>query len=228
MSIKKFLVITISIASILLLASCQKENKAEIAETLVKGRMESVYRGEASEDYMNITGTDLDQIQSAYEANIRREALAFCNYTGILVNGDDAAYEALPEETRKALEDMCSRVYSQAVYEVRDPEEDSEGTYSVELVITPSDAFKEALPRIEAGDYEPYKEFVNQYNTTDTGKETFSSDLANVLIQLIDETMTQGSKATPITYVVTVSGEGDSYSIDANDWAEIDRSMILF
>ena len=221
------IILLISILTVLI-TGCQQEDLGESITTLVKGRMDAVYTGEASEEYMNLTGTTLIDIEENHKALLRKEAIRFCNFTGILEGGDESAYMALSEETRSSLEDMCSRVYDKVSYEVRDPEKESDGSYSVEVTVTPVDVFSQIAARLETGDFKPYADFEKKYNTEATPQDTFSEDLAAILIQLVDEVITTASAPPSKGFVLDITNDEGNLSISPEAWDSIDKSLIIY
>jgi len=213
---------------ITVLASCSGEKAEDSILTLAQGRMDSIYKGTASEEYLELSGRTLDDVTKDYEANIKREAVYFSSYVGIIESQNESLYDALPDETKTKLETMYKDIYSSAVYEVKDPEKEDDGSYSVEITASPIKAIEDSFNIIQTGEYEPYKEFVSKYNTVPGSADTFSQDLANLMIDLVKSqlaTTSQENKTFPVK--VTENEEGE-YLINTEDWTPIDKFIIVY
>ena len=161
---KPLILLLILVISIFSLSACA-DHTVEDVERLVNGNISAVYLGEATSDYLNLVGATESQVTSEYENGIKQEALFFSYYMGLIDSADETKYNALSQDVRTRIENMYKDLYKLTKFELRDPEEDSEDNYSIELVVEPLAIMETALAKLQKGECKPYNELIEKYNT---------------------------------------------------------------
>ena len=224
------IVITVCLALGFALSSCSGSKATGKVDDYVKCSIEALSKGQFDDEFVSLSGQSSETIQGNYDQSIKEDALYFCYYTGIIEELSAVKYMELPAETKTRIENLYTSIYNKSKFDVRDPEKEDDGSFSVEVTVNPIDIFSKAKAKIEAGEYQPYNDFVDKYNTGAIKESDFSSSLADVMIGLVEDSLKGADYKEAKTFVVKVtqSEDEESLSMDSNDLHEIKSSMIFY
>lgn len=228
-SIVLFLIITV-LGSAIFMTGCRRDDSLSKVETLVQGTLDAAYKGEAAEEYLELTGTTSDAIKKAFDESLKSDALFFCKYIGAFEEPTEDLFNALPKDTQDKVVNLYRNIYLKTEYEAKDPEKEEDGSYSIELTLKPLDVFQRAIDIMNAGEYEPYNDFVRKYNTGEISEEDFSYRLINVMVALLENALEEAQSKEPKVFIlkVTQETEDSDFALEQNTLNDIKDSMIVY
>lgn len=215
------LLITVLLLASILFSGCAKNEEIDFANIYVKGILDTIYLGQQSKDFLDITKIDtLAELGEEYENGMKAEANYFSYYFTL-----SSAAEGFEEE----LVDMYKDIYQHAKYQVK-PSSQVEDVYYVDVLISPMDIIYKVVEE-ELTDYiESFKAAAENGDFDDLSKEDYDKLYADGLIAMIAERMANIGyyEEQTVTVEVTENSEDGLYYIRGNGLAEIDELIIKY
>lgn len=235
---KKTVILILTMAMVIGLAACGSDGTDKM-RTLVQGNIDAIYKGKASQEYLNIIGSTPEQEKDAYLSGLETEAEFFCYYFGIVDTSLGESYEDLREETRKKIVDMYKQIYAQSKYETKESVKQSDGSYTVQLTLEPIDIMEQVYYDLVGGTYAPYEEFNEKHADTNIDAmsdeefekflEEYTDEYANVIIDCVLSHMPNLGYRDAKTMSIQIQENSDGFfSINDDDWTKIDDYMIYY
>lgn len=221
--------ITLALVLVLLLAltGCGKQNTSTTITELVKGHLDALYLGEATDSYLELEDTTQEQVQTEYLDALRTESAFFCYYIGAIEKPE--YYETLSEATRAKVEELYKTMYQSAKYEVRDPQKNEEESYSVEVVVSPIDAVDRAFDELNSQEYQPFIDIVSKYNTGELTEEEFFESYADVMAELVSSKLEDVGYLDPETIIVNINVDTEGkFTVTPDDIIMVDSKIISY
>ena len=204
-----------------LFAGCTKEPEIDFANIYVQGVLDTIYLGQQSKDFLDITkiGT-LSQLGEEYENGMKAEADYFSYY----FNLEDGA-EAFEEE----LIDMYKAIYQHAKYEVRASSK-IDATYYVDVVVSPIDVIYKVVEEDLASYIEDFEASAEDGEFDELTEEEYNNLYTSGIIELVQENLQSVGyyEDQTITVEVVENSEDGLYYIHGNGLAEIDEIIIKY
>lgn len=234
---KKVLATLLSIAMVLGLMACG--SSGDQIQTLVRGNIDAIYIGKTTDEYLKVVNSTTEQARDEYLDGLNTEAEFFCYYFGIISSTYAETYDDVKEETKAKIVDMYKQIYDKSKYEVKESVKQSDGNYTVQVLIDPIDIMETAVDMLSDGTYEPYENFVAKYDDMDTSEMSdaeldelvseYNDELANVIVDLIISILPDlGYKDSKSLSVQVQKDDDGFYVINSDDWSKIDDYMIYY
>jgi len=236
---KKIIVLILSITMVIGLAACGGGGSKDKMRTLVQGNIDAIYKGKASQEYLDIIDSTPEHEKEAYLAGLETEAEFFCYYFNIVDSSYGETYDDVKEETKARIVDMYKQIYDKSKYETKESVKQSDGSYTVQLTLEPIDIMNQVYEALVNGTYEPYEEFMEKHKDVDTASmsdaefdeflEEYNEEYANLLIDCVLSFLPNLGYMDAKTMSIQVQEDSDGYfSINDDDWNKIDDYMIYY
>ena len=232
---KKLFAVVLAFAMVLALTACGSIDvgggTSDIT-LLVRGNLDAVYPGIFDPDYLELVGTDEATAKSDYEAGIASEAEFFCYYFGIIDSEFGEDFSDIPEDLQAEVIQLYKDIYSKSSYECKEAVEQSDGSYTVQVLIDPIDVIQKAYDTIDAG-YQPWQEFNEKYADADfndaTVNEAYIREKTRMALDLVQSFMPDLGYLDQKSLSVQIQQDADGYySINSDDWSTIDLYMVNY
>ena len=234
---KKAIALIIILALAMSLASCGGAPKDDM-HTLVQGNLDAVYKGKASEEYLQIVDSTPEEAKRLYLDGLDTEAEFFCYYFGIVDHNYDETYEdTVTDETKSRIIDMYKQIYEKSKYDIKESVKQNDGNYTVQAIIYPIDIMEKAID-VLYGEYAPFDELNAKYDvdTSTLSDEQLSNildqyvnDYANLVIDCILDLLPNLDYKEPKSISVQVQAdEAGIFSINDADFTRIDDYIIYY
>ena len=218
---------TITLLTIILLlvstlfSGCGNNAETDFANIYVQGILDTIYLGQQSENFLDITKIDmLSQLSDEYENGMKAEANYFSYYFNL-----DSASTAFENE----LIDMYKDIYQYAKYQVQASSQ-IEDTYYVDVVVSPIDVVYKVVEEDLAGYMESFQSSAENGNFDELTEEEYNNLYVSGIIELVQGHMQNLGyyEDQTITVEVITDIEDGLYYIRGNGLAEIDEVMIKY
>ena len=227
---RKFIAIFLAGLMLFALSSCAgvKELLSNISNTefdaavYVAGCIDSAYKNENSEDYLN----QLSQKPSAEELNqIYEDGMDTVteNFVSALEIVDPT------DEQIEKIKNLYKEIYKNIKYEIGEATLSQSGNYLVSVTIYPIDIFQNTLFG------EPGTLFAEEYRERGESGEFDQMSEAECeaiwtegVISCLADGMDQLGYCDPVTISVQINVKDGLYAIEENDWVRIDELMIQY
>lgn len=204
-----------------LFSSCAKDVDTDFANIYVKGILDTIYLGQQSEDFLDITKVStFSQLGEEFENGMKAEASYFTYYFNL-----STSLESLEAE----LIDMYKNIYKSAKYEVS-PSSLIDDVYYVDVIVSPIDVIYKVVEEDLTVYIENFKASAENGDFDNLSKEEYDELYASGIIEMVQERiLTLGyDKPQTITVEVTASSEDGLFYIRGNSLAEIDKVIIKY
>lgn len=231
---KSILALAAAAALAVSLAGCTSTEDS--IKTLVDGNIASIYLDQQNEDYLTLTGQTADEAHQAYEDGIDVEAEYFCNYFGITDSSLGETYDDfVTDDIKTEIRDLYKEIYSHTQYTVGDVTKLSDGSYTVQVTVSPINIMDLATTAVENGTDNAYTQFVESAASLDVSSMTeeeyvqYSMDYAQACIDLVEEQMANIGYEDDKTQSIQVQKDSDGlYRMNDDDWSIFDSYVIYY
>lgn len=199
------------------------DEAAGIAVTVVQGRLDSLYRDQANEDYMAAMGLTEAECHEAFATNLDEQVGYFARYFEI---------DNLTDEVYASLAQLWTEVYAKADYSVGEATLLEDGkTYAVSVEIRPMDF----IQLMEDGREEALAPFYAQYGNSDM--ESLSEEQyaradalwAQCILELAQEQLPNiGYREAESIAILATHNEDGSWTVADNDVYLADDLIVYF
>lgn len=233
---KKILSALLALVMVLALTACGSIDVGggtDDITLLVRGNLDAVYPGTFDPDYLELVGTDEATAESDYISGLESEAEYFCYYFGIIDSTFGEDFSDIPEDLQDELVDMYRNIYSKSSYECKEAVEQSDGSYTVQVLINPIDIIQTAYNMIVNDEYPEWIEFNKKYESADLSdpavNEAYIKDKTRIAIDLINSLLPNLGYLDQKSISVQIQQDSEGYySINNDDWSTIDLYMITY
>lgn len=183
----------------------------------VQALMDVNYKAEY-DNYLAITGVDLNEAEAVYNEGIVNLAGQLMNAYGIEnVEGSDLEAQ---------FEELARNIYSHAKYEITDVSKE-DGIYSVTVTIYPIDIFAITYDDVNAY-IQDMNNKVDQGVYNDYELVDYQLEYAEGIIQILNNALPNTGNSDGITVTVQILDNGEYYYISDSDFIALDRPIIDF
>jgi len=233
---KKILSALLALVMVLALTACGSIDVGggtDDITLLVRGNLDAVYPGTFDPDYLELVGTDEATAESDYVSGLESEAEYFCYYFGIIDSTFGEDFSDIPEDLQDELVDMYRNIYSKSSYECKEAVEQSDGSYTVQVLINPIDIIQTAYNMIVNDEYPEWIDFNKKYESADLNdpavNEAYIKDKTRIAIDLINSLLPNLGYLDQKSISVQIQQDSEGYySINNDDWSTIDLYMITY
>ena len=233
---KKILSALLALVMVLALTACGSIDVGggtDDITLLVRGNLDAVYPGTFDPDYLELVGTDEATAESDYISGLESEAEYFCYYFGIIDSTFGEDFSDIPEDLQDELVDMYRNIYSKSSYECKEAVEQSDGSYTVQVLINPIDIIQTAYNMIVNDEYPEWVDFNKKYESADLSdpavNEAYIKDKTRIAIDLINSLLPNLGYLDQKSISVQIQQDSEGYySINNDDWSTIDLYMITY
>ena len=233
---KKLIAVVLAFAMVLALTACGSIDvgggTSDIT-LLVRGNLDAVYPGIFDPDYLDLVSTDEATAQADYEEGIASEAEYFCYYFGIIDSSFGEDFSDIPEDLQAEIIQLYKDIYSKSKYECKEAVEQSDGSYTVQVLIDPIDIIQQAYDMITGDGYQPWEEFNAKYDGADLNDPAVNAEYiqekTRMAIDLVKSLLPNLGYQEQKSLSVQIQQDADGYySINNDDWSMIDNYMITY
>lgn len=218
----KLAVFPLLAALLLALPGCAAAPSPTQLTALVAGNLDTLYRGQAEEEYLLLTGADAGQVESAYEQGLAREAAFFCRYFDV-----EDPDEALLGEVA----DLYRKIYPLALYTVEDAVKESRDVYAARVQVTPVGVFASVLSdpaEMQAAFAEAHRG-ADLSAMTPAEKAAYGADWARTVMAAVRLRLPGAGYRDPVNFTVHVErGEDGVWRVNADDLRQVDEAVIYY
>ena len=233
---KKILALLLAIAMILALTACGSIDVGggtDDITLLVRGNLDAVYPGIFDPDYLELVGTDEATAEADYLSGMESEAEYFCYYFGIIDSAFGEDFSDIPEDLQDELVQMYKNIYSKSSYTCKDAVEQSDGRYTVLVLIDPIDVIQTAYNMIINDEYQAWNDFNTKYASADLNdpavNAAYIQDKTRIAIDLVNSLLPDLGYLDQKSISVQIQQDSDGYySINNDDWSTIDLYIITY
>lgn len=215
------------------LSACTGSSEKDVT-TLVQGNIDEIYLGKFDADYLEMVDSTEEEAKQAYLDGLEVEAEYFANYWGIVDASYGESYEDLDESLRADIVDLYKEIYSKSKYEIQPASKQSDGNYTVKVLVDPIDIMEQAVDLYTNDEYEPLNEFWDKYAQTDFSTmsdedyNAYTHEYGQVVVQLVRDQLPNLGYKEQKSQVLQVEKKDDVWSINADDWGIFDSYVIYY
>lgn len=216
----------------LMLAGCGS-SEADQIKLLVTGNIDTIYLGKYDAEYMQLVDATEEELTQMYEDGLEAESEWFCTYFGILSEGEE--YTDLDSGLRQQMVEMYKQIYSNTKYSVGDVNKLEDGSYTVQVTVSPINVMELALDAVDSGSDNPYTQFQEKYADTDFSQMTaedywaYTEEYAQACIDLVsDQIPNIGYDEDKSLSIQVQQGEDNLYEMNQDDWSRFDGYVITY
>ncbi len=198
-----------------LLCGC---GKSFDAAAYVKGGLDVLYHGEASDEYLELVADSREECLEMYEENLQNEAKNFCELFYFYIGDEEPAEEIVQ---------LYRDIFAKSKYEIGEVKEKN-GGYSVEVTVYPIDLFRTSYGALDLHDREFTQRFSYGEFSEMPGSEIEQLYL-NEVIGILRAGVDSLGYLDPVTVTVQLKADGDGvYAINDEDYAELHKNIIAY
>lgn len=204
-----------------LLSGCNSNTEKDSANIYVKGILDTIYLGQQSNEFLDITKIDtVTQLGEEYENGMKAEASYFSYYFTL---------NSAAETFEKELIDMYKNIYQFSKYEVQ-PSSQEGDVYYVDVIVSPIDIIYKVVEEDLPAYVDGFKSSAENGDFESLSKEEYDALYARGIVQMVEDRMQNPGydEEQTITVEVTQSSEDGLYHIRGNGLAEIDEAIIKY
>ena len=208
---------------------------AEEAKALVQGNLDELYLGKYDQSYLDLVSITAEEAEAGHLNNILAEAEYFCLYWGIVMPENDESFDTLDTTVKNEVIDLITEIYTHSKYTVADAVAQEDGSYTVDVTVSPIDVVARASEAYDSGTYEPLNTFNAKYTSevvaelTQSEYEAYSIEYANVILDLVQAQMGDAGYEADQVITMTISKDADgAFSGDEDTWYDIDALIISY
>lgn len=215
------------------LSACTGSSEKDVT-TLVQGNIDEIYLGEFDADYLKMVDSTEEEAQQAYLDGLEVEAEYFANYWGIVDASYGESYEDLDESLQSDIVDLYKEIYSKSKYEIQPAAKQSDGSYTVKVLVDPIDIMEQAVDLYTNDEYEPLNEFWDKYAETDFSVmsdedyNAYTYEYGELVVQLVRDQLPNLGYKEQKSQAIQVEKTDDIWSINADDWGIFDSYVIYY
>lgn len=205
----------------------------EEAQALVQGNLDELYLGKYDESYLDLVDITADEAEAGHLQNILGESEYFSLYWGIVMPENGESFDTMDTTVKNEIIDLITEIYTHSKYTVGTPVEQADGSYTVDVTVSPIDVVTRAVEVYESGTYAPLNDFNAKYdgealaNMTDAEYAAYSVEYANMIIDLVQAQMDNVGYLADQTITLTVSKDANgAFGADDEGWQNIDTIII--
>lgn len=213
---KKIAAFALAMLMILQLTACSVfESKNKKYASYITCLLDANYKGQF-ETFLDMTDSDEEAVQTAYDEGIAHLADSLIAYYGIELVDDGTIKNEFIELTKQ--------IYAASKYEAQ-PAVKSGDTYTVEVLVYPMDILEATYDDVisyirtfnekkDAGDFDDYE--IEQYEV----------EFAQGIIDILNAAIPNISYKDPASTIVTIQTDDSSYFISQDDFTKLDHNLI--
>lgn len=213
---KRITAFALAILMILQLTACSVfESKNKKYANYITCLLDANYKGQF-ETFLEMTDSDQEAVQTAYDEGISHLADSLIAYYGIELVDDGTIKNKFIELTKQ--------IYAASKYEAQ-PAVKSGDTYTVEVLVYPMDILEATYDDVisyiqtfnqkkDAGDFDEYE--IEQYEV----------EFAQGIIDILNAAIPNISYKEPTSTIVTIQTDDSSYFISQDDFTKLDHNLI--
>lgn len=206
----------------------------EDARLLVRGNIDTIYRGEHDPAYLQLIGETEAEAEADYLAGLAVEAEYFTLYWGIVDSDWGESFADLSESFREELIALYDEIYSHTSYEIENTAFQTDGTYIVTVSVRPIDIMRRAEDLYINDSYAPLNTFWNKYTETeistmsDAEYTAYTHEYGQVLVRMMRDLLTDIGYEETETVFIRVERENGVYTVNEEDWQTFDSAVIYY
>lgn len=215
------------------LSACTGSSEKDVT-TLVQGNIDEIYLGKFDADYLKMVDSTEEEAKQAYLDGLEVEAEYFANYWGIVDASYGESYEDLDESLQSDIVDLYKEIYSKSKYEIQPATKQSDGSYTVKVLVDPIDIMEQAVDLYTNDEYEPLNEFWDKYAETDFSVmsdedyNAYTHEYGELVVQLVRDQLPNLGYKEQKSQAIQVEKTDDVWSINADDWGIFDSYVIYY
>lgn len=205
----------------------------EEAQALVQGNLDELYLGKYDPSYLAMVDVTAEEAEASHLQNILAESEFFSLYWGIVMPENNESFDTMDTTIKNEIIDLITEIYSHAKYTVGTPVEQADGSYLVDVTVSPIDVVTRAAEVYDSGTYAPLNALNAKYTSevlysmTQAEYEAYSVEYANVILGLVREQMSSLGYLADQTVTMTISKDANgAFGGNNEDWNAIDTIII--
>ena len=229
--LRRWAALALALCIALTLTACWGGEKDVTA--LVQGNIDEIYLGKFDEDYLKLVGISQEEAQQAYLDGLEVEAEFFANYWAI--SDTSITYDQLDEGLRQDIVDLYKEIYSHTKFEVKPAVKQSDGSYTVQVLVDPIDIMQLATDVYDSGSYQPLEDFWAKYGQVDLSAMSeeeylaLSNEYGALVVQLVEEQLDNLGYLDQKSLSLQIQDNGSGVvTINQDDWGTFDDYVIYY
>ena len=194
----------------------------ELTALLVQGNLDEIYKGEASQEYLDLIGSTKEDAQESYEEGLSCEAEYFADYFDI---------DILSDSLKAQIVDLYRDIYSHARYTVGNASKLDENTYVVKVEVEPINVMELAIDAEETATADFFAKYADKdvQSMTDEEYEAYDADWAETVIAMVKEQIPLAGYRPAVSFAVqVVKGDDGIWQITEDDLNDLDAQIIYY
>ena len=227
---KRWCALLLTACMALSLSACGGE---EDITALVQGNINEIYLGKFDEEHLKQTGITQEEAQQAYLDGLEVEAEFFTYYWAIA--DSTISYDQLDEGLRQDIVALYKEIYSHTKFEVRPAVKQSDGSYTVQVLVDPIDVMQRASDLYDSDGYQPLNDFWAKYaqvdlaDLSDEEYRALVNGYGSLVVQLVQDQLEDLGYLEQKSLSMQVQDDGSgTLSINEDDWATFDEYVIFY
>lgn len=221
------------LCSIFVLTGCADES--QYAETVVKGNLDEIYKGEYDEEYLSLVEKTEKESERHYQSRMETEADFLAYYWDMYDESVGQDFESLDKELQEELISFCEEIYSMTDYVVEDAVQYADGSYAVKLSIYPLDVIYLATELYHNNGYEPLNDYWEKYDGVKFDlmpleeRRVAMEEYNEAIMQLLWDQIDEAGYFEAETYSILMKTNEDGYrTITQEDWERINKALVYY
>lgn len=230
---KRAAALVLALCMALGLSACGNKD-LETAQLLVQGNLDVIYLNKADAKYLELVGSSENEAEQDYLDGLEAEAAKFCMYWGIVDTSLGESYEDLPADLKTEITTLYNEIYSHSKYEVQPATKQSDGSYTVKVLIDPIDVMQQASDLYDNDEYEPLNEFFERLAAMDAPEDQdafneLNYEYCRIILQMVRELLPDLGYLEQKSLAIQVEEDSDGYfTINDDDWGTFDTYIITY
>jgi len=201
------------------------------ADILVSGELNSMYKGEFSEEYRERSGYTEEELTELRQEYLLYEADFLAAYWEI--TDEYVMFSDLSPSLQDALIELCDAMYRSTKYSFEAAVAQKNGTYTVQATIEPVDLVYQITQAWEEGGHEPLDDFFEKYTEdkilamNDTEYIAYCEEFGWIIVNWFNELLPGLGYMDAKTQVIQIEATEDGLVINEDD-AGIFNSYIIY
>ena len=205
----------------------------ETSTTAVKGNLDILYHGKIDPDYAELVESSEEELLALYEEGLVVTAEDFCYYWGIL--SDYETLNDLDSALQQRLIDLVEDISLKTKYEVQPAQSQSNGSYAVQVLISPVDIMFTASDMYDEGGYAPLAQILAEAETLDWENMSeadywaFANRYGNIIADMFDTLMPDLGYMDEKSIIIQVEEDDDGLlALNEDDMSNFDMQIIPY
>lgn len=234
---KRIAALVLILCAVLTLSACgilELALNREFVTDLVQGNIDAVYQGKYDPEYLKMVDITEEEAEQEYLAGLEIEAEFFANYWGIVEAAYGESYNDLNESLKNDIIELYNEIYSHSKYEVQDAVRQSDGSYTVKVLVEPIDIMEQALDLYNGDEYAPLNDFWAKYENTDFNAMSdedyiaYIHEYGEIIVQMVRGLLPDLGYKEQKSLVIQVEEVDGSFGVNQDDFMNFDSYVIYY